>query len=60
MFGLILLRGYHHKEVAKKFNEMLWGKLKRLIDNMPPRHTKSEFSSVYLPAFMVGVNQKIK
>ena len=54
------IEGYHHKEVAKKFNEIAEGKLKRLIINMPPRHTKSEFASVYLPAFMVGVNPKLK
>jgi hypothetical protein len=29
----------------------LRGKLKRLIINMPPRHTKSEFASYMLPAW---------
>jgi len=54
------IEGNHHKEVAEKFNQIAQGKLKRLIINMPPRHTKSEFASVYLPAFMVGVNPKLK
>jgi predicted phage terminase large subunit-like protein len=30
------------------------GKLKRLIINMPPRHTKSEFASYLLPAWFLG------
>ena len=27
---------------------------------MPPRHTKSEFASVYFPAWMMGRNPKLK
>ena len=27
---------------------------------MPPRHTKSEFSSFMLPAWMIGRNPKLK
>jgi len=30
------------------------GELKRLIINMPPRHTKSEFASYLLPAWFLG------
>ena len=37
--------GAHHKIMAKKFQEIAEGKCKRLIINMPPRHTKSEFAS---------------
>ena len=36
------------------------GKNKRLIINMPPRHTKSEFASNLLPAWMVGINPRFK
>jgi hypothetical protein len=36
------------------------GKIKRLIVNMPPRHTKSEFASTLLPAWMIGTESKIK
>jgi predicted phage terminase large subunit-like protein len=32
----------------------------RLIINMPPRHTKSEFSSFLLPAWMIGRRPKLK
>ncbi len=54
------IEGRHHKEIADKFNKLANGKCKRLIINMPPRHTKSEFSSFLLPAWMVGRNPKLK
>lgn len=46
--------GRHHKVMAKKFEEITEGKIKRLIINMPPRHTKSEFASFLLPAWFLG------
>ena len=46
--------GRHHKVMAKKFQDIADGKLKRLIINMPPRHTKSEFASYLLPAWFLG------
>ena len=53
--------GRHHKVMAKKFEEIANGKTKRLIINMPPRHTKSEFASFLLPAWFLGKypNKKI-
>ena len=54
------IEGRHHKEIADKFNKLAAGKIKRLIINMPPRHTKSEFGSYLLPAWMVGKNPKLK
>ncbi|BCV06470.1 MAG: hypothetical protein CM15mV134_330 [uncultured marine virus] len=51
------IEGSHHKIIAEKFNDIANGKIKRLIINMPPRHTKSEFASNLLPAWMVGRNQ---
>jgi predicted phage terminase large subunit-like protein len=53
--------GRHHKVMAKKFQEIAEGKIKRLIINMPPRHTKSEFASYMLPAWFLGrfPNKKI-
>ena len=36
------IEGKHHKEIADKFNKLASGEIKRLIINMPPRHTKSE------------------
>jgi len=44
----------HHKKMAAAFNRIIEGSLKRLIINMPPRHTKSEFASYLLPAFAMG------
>ena len=54
------IEGSHHRHISKKFNDLATGKLKRLIVNMPPRHTKSEFASYLLPAWMVGRNPKLK
>ena len=54
------IEGAHHRHVAKKFNAIANGKIKRLIINMPPRHTKSEFASYLLPSWMVGRNPKLK
>ena len=54
------IEGSPHRHVADKFNKLATGKLKRIIINMPPRHTKSEFASFLLPAWMVGRNPKLK
>lgn len=53
--------GRHHKVMAKKFQEIAEGKTRRLIINLPPRHTKSEFGSYMLPAWFLGKypNKKI-
>ena len=48
------IHGRHHAVMAKKFEQIAEGKLKRLIINMPPRHTKSEFASYLLPAWFLG------
>ena len=46
--------GRHHEKMAKAFEEVANGSCKRLIINMPPRHTKSEFASYLLPAWFLG------
>jgi len=48
------INGNHHKVMADAFKDVIDGKLKRLIINMPPRHTKSEFASYLLPAWFLG------
>ena len=48
------IHGYHHEEMAKAFERVASGEVKRLIINMPPRHTKSEFASYLLPAWFLG------
>ena len=55
------IHGQHHAVMAKKFEQIANGEIKRLIINMPPRHTKSEFASFLLPAWYLGKfpNRKI-
>ena len=48
------IEGRHHKIMADAFERIAKGELKRLIVNMPPRHTKSEFASYLLPAWFLG------
>jgi predicted phage terminase large subunit-like protein len=48
------IEGKHHKDMAAAFEEVANGTCKRLIINMPPRHTKSEFASYLLPAWFLG------
>jgi predicted phage terminase large subunit-like protein len=48
------IHGAHHARMAKAFEDVANGKCKRLIINMPPRHTKSEFASYLLPAWFLG------
>lgn len=48
------ISGAHHKRMAEAFERVASGRLKRLIINMPPRHTKSEFASYLLPAWFLG------
>jgi len=49
------VHGRHHAVMAKKFEAIANGTLKRLIINMPPRHTKSEFASYLLPSWFLGL-----
>jgi predicted phage terminase large subunit-like protein len=46
--------GDHHVKMAAAFERVAKGECKRLIVNMPPRHTKSEFASYLLPAWFLG------
>jgi predicted phage terminase large subunit-like protein len=46
--------GRHHKIMAEKFEKVASGEIKRLIINMAPRHTKSEFASYLFPAWFLG------
>ena len=54
------INGRHHKIMAQKFDKLASGEIKRLIVNMPPRHTKSEFASYMLPSWMMGRNPNLK
>src|SRR5262245_27388720 len=48
------IHGRHHDLMADAFERIEKGKLKRCIINLPPRHTKSKFSSVLFPAWFLG------
>ena len=48
------IEGSHHRVMADAFKKIATGQSKRLIVNMPPRHTKSEFASYLLPAWFLG------
>ena len=54
------IAGSHHKIFAEKLERVAKGELKRLIVNMPPRHTKSEFASYLFPAWVMGRNPHTK
>jgi len=50
----------HHLLIAEEFHKIADKTNKRLIVNMPPRHTKSEFASYLFPAWFIGKNPKAK
>ena len=54
------ISGRHHRIIAEKLERVARGELKRLIINMAPRHTKSEFASFLFPAWMMGKNPAMK
>lgn len=54
------ISGAHHKRIAKLFEAVARGEKKRIIINLGPRHTKSEFASYLLPAWFLGQYPKKK
>ena len=54
------IEGRHHRIIAEKLEKVARGEIKRLIVNMPPRHSKSEFASYLMPAWFLGRNPKLK
>lgn len=49
------IAGRHHKIMADTFERVARGETRRVIINMAPRHTKSEFASYLLPAWYLGM-----
>ena len=47
---------WHISLMAAKLQQVVSGKIKRLIINIPPRHLKSHLASVTLPAYVLGLN----
>jgi len=54
------ISGSHHRRIAKIFEAVARGEKKRVIINLGPRHTKSEFASYLLPSWMLGKFPKKK
>lgn len=52
--------GRHHKELAKIYDGIIRRELKRVIINLPPRHTKSEYASWLFPTFFLGQRPEMK
>jgi len=51
---------WHHILLAEKLQLFAEGKIKKLMVFMPPQHGKSELVSRRLPAFLLGLNPKLK
>lgn len=54
------ISGAHHRRMGQIFNDVAEGKLKRVIINLAPRHSKSQFASRLLPAWFLGRYPKKK
>lgn len=54
------ISGAHHRRIARLFEAVARGEKKRIIINLGPRHTKSEFASYLLPAWFLGQYPKKK
>ena len=54
------IEGTHHKKIAAQFERLAVDRGARVIINLPPRHTKSEFASYMLPAWLIGRNPALK
>lgn len=47
---------WHHILLAKEMQDVVSGKTRRLIINLPPRSLKSFYASIVLPAYALGRN----
>lgn len=52
--------GKHHKTMAKVIEDVVFGRESRVVVNLPPRMTKSEFFSFYMPAWAIGHQPNMK
>lgn len=52
--------GLHHKAICEKLDAFQRGEIKRLMIFVPPQHGKSELSSRYFPAKLLGDNPDLK
>ncbi|MEQ1752524.1 MAG: phage terminase large subunit [Micropepsaceae bacterium] len=54
--GPVFQRNWHHKLIARALADVLAGRIKRLLITLPPRHLKSYYASIVLPAFALGLD----
>lgn len=52
--------GRHHAVVAEKLDKVLTGEIDRLLICAPPRHGKSELSTVRMPALAIGKRPELQ
>lgn len=50
--------GWHHALICKKLEEVERGESRRVMVFMPPRHGKSQLTSIFFPAWFLGRNPK--
>ncbi len=51
---------WHHEVLAEKLERVAKGELKKLAVFMPPRHGKSELTSIQFPAWILGIKPQTK
>jgi len=51
---------WHHKLLAEHLEKFARGEIKKLMVFMPPQHGKSEQTSRRLPAYLLGLNPKLR
>ena len=58
--NLKVLWNWHLDLIANRLEDVIEGRMRRLIINIPPRYGKSMMASVALPAYMLGRNPYAK
>jgi hypothetical protein len=51
---------WHHAELAARLDRVARGECRRLMVFMPPQHGKSELVSRRFPAFLLGMNPRLR
>ena len=59
-YGSKMIVAPHHEVMAETREKVFSGEIKRLIVNVPPRYTKTEFWSIGLPAKGLAINPRAR
>lgn len=51
---------WHHEKICTVVDDFAKGKIKKLLIFAPPQHGKSELTTRRLPAYLLGVNPKLR